>query len=547
MANGSAPNISDPTQYAGPPTQGNPTPPPTKTPGGGFMGILKNRILPAIGPITARLGAVYGNPMGLEEEYRQKQLQMQQAMLGPSVERAQAEAELARKQTTREPGTEEEALQHLRQQLGIERSMTPAVGVGPNGMPTEMQLSPTGPEGSLEAAPIPIRKAASVPSAVQTGAPDPFAAMAGTGSAESTPAPVSDASKTEGAPPSFMQPWMGGSKQQGKPIFNPETKRWEINEYYVTPYGMQQLPGAIPTTAPAGALPPKTYWPYLPGTVPGASMIDKVGNATLEDWANAANAKNTTERTGVTEIPIQQPDGSIVMQQKPTVTKEQRGVAPAGGTSSTPGVKPNAAGTASNVPRSTDISLPGAGKVVGGKVPGQVEKAYADYNSALQRQETMHKNYEDAIKSGGTNQQAEVSLLFNHIGMTQGAQKGARQSQVIIEDAARSAPFIKNFLAKYFDFDPKTKEYVLNTSGVDIKSGINLNPDQMKQMVDLGDQMVVAKLSEFQREQNAAKQGYGMGGPGQQPFIPEPINKAVNPPSTAKPRNAAEYLKSIGR
>jgi hypothetical protein len=551
MANGNAPNISDPTQYAGPPTQGNA--PAQPAPSGGFMGILKNKILPAVGPIAARLGAVYGNPMGLEEEYRQKQLQMQQTMFGPQVQRAQAEATLAGKQAAVQPGSEEEALQHFRSQMGIERSMTPATGTDEGGLPQQFTISPTGPGGALEGTPIPIRNAQTSP----TQTPDPFAAMSGTGSAQPSPPPPFDPrtigalppfantvptpigaaaeTKTKTAPQQFMRPPVGGGRFRGSPTRDPDTGQWYIPEYYGTMMGSREI-ARIPTETPSAFLPPKNLWGYL-------SDPAHPEKATGEDIANAARAYNTREssNTGVRMVP--QPDGTIREVPVTTTTTTSRGAPPALSAPTPPptttsGVTPRAAVTSTNVPLAPPPTgpnapkLPDAGRIVGGKSLPSVEKAYGDYNSALQRQETMHNNYNDAIKSGGTNQQAEVSLLFNHIGMTQGAQKGARQTQTIVEEAERSAPFIKNFLAKYFDFDPKSKEYILNTSGLDIKGGINLNPEQMKQMVDLGDQMVIAKQQEFQREQNAAHQGYGMFTPGgpTMPVQPPPIiNNAANP------------------
>jgi hypothetical protein len=119
---------NDPNNPNAPPSPIGP-PPTQASSSGGFMGILKNRILPAVGPITARLGAIYGNPLGLQEEYRQQQLQMQKGMYGAELSRAQSEAQLAGKQAAVAPGSEEEALAQFRKQAGIQREMTPATGM----------------------------------------------------------------------------------------------------------------------------------------------------------------------------------------------------------------------------------------------------------------------------------------------------------------------------------------------------------------------------------------------------------------------------------
>jgi len=103
----------------------------------------------------------------------------------------------------------------------------------------------------------------------------------------------------------------------------------------------------------------------------------------------------------------------------------------------------------------------------------EVNKAKGDYESAIDRQDTMHKNLEAAKKG---DQQAMLSLVANHIGMTLGAQKGARITRAVWDEATQSAPALERVKAKFDD-----RGYL---------TGVVLTPDQMEQMVRLGDEKV---------------------------------------------------------
>jgi hypothetical protein len=102
-----------------------------------------------------------------------------------------------------------------------------------------------------------------------------------------------------------------------------------------------------------------------------------------------------------------------------------------------------------------------------------VTKAEDDYDAAIDRQKTMHQNLEDGLKG---NQQAMLSLVANHIGMTLGAQKGARITRAVWDEATSSTPWLQKLEAKFDD-----RGYL---------SGVTLTPDQMNQMVGLADQKV---------------------------------------------------------
>ena len=64
-----------------------------------------------------------------------------------------------------------------------------------------------------------------------------------------------------------------------------------------------------------------------------------------------------------------------------------------------------------------------------------------------------------------------VSLVANHIGMTMGAQKGARINQAVWNEAIASRPWLQGASAKFDE-----RGYL---------SGVTLSPQQMEQMISL--------------------------------------------------------------
>lgn len=98
-----------------------------------------------------------------------------------------------------------------------------------------------------------------------------------------------------------------------------------------------------------------------------------------------------------------------------------------------------------------------------------VLKAYQPTLDSAERMNVMTDNAEKALKDH--DQQAMLSLLTNHLGMTAGLQKGMRINQAMINEAAQSQPWLAGIKAK-FDKDG----YL---------SGVNLSPGQVHSMVDL--------------------------------------------------------------
>jgi len=102
-----------------------------------------------------------------------------------------------------------------------------------------------------------------------------------------------------------------------------------------------------------------------------------------------------------------------------------------------------------------------------------VKSAKDEYQAAIDRMNTMDKNIVNALKG---DQQAMLSLAYNHIGMTLGAQRGARINRATFEEAVQSAPYLARIGAK---FDERG-----------VLSGVTLTEDQMHQMVNLAHEKV---------------------------------------------------------
>lgn len=111
-------------------------------------------------------------------------------------------------------------------------------------------------------------------------------------------------------------------------------------------------------------------------------------------------------------------------------------------------------------------------------------KAYQPAMDSSERVNVMTQNYEDAIKNH--DQQAMLSLLANHLGMTMGLQKGARISKDIVQEAQKSQPYLQGLQA-HFDKDG----YL---------SGVALSPNQMRSMVGLAHDRFREDISKSRNE-----------------------------------------------
>lgn len=93
-------------------------------------------------------------------------------------------------------------------------------------------------------------------------------------------------------------------------------------------------------------------------------------------------------------------------------------------------------------------------------------------DTALTADDRLARMEKSFTKGMAGDQQAQLALLADHLGMTFGMQKGAKLNRGLIEEAQQSQPWLSKISAK-FDKDG----YL---------SGVALGPEQMKQMLDLG-------------------------------------------------------------
>jgi hypothetical protein len=111
-----------------------------------------------------------------------------------------------------------------------------------------------------------------------------------------------------------------------------------------------------------------------------------------------------------------------------------------------------------------------------------VEDADKLYQDSVDRMSTMDANLKDVVEGdakGKPNQQAMLSLVANHIGMTLGAQRGARITRAVWDEATASAPWLERLGAKW------------SGTGADAYlTGVVLTREQSEQMVQLGHEKV---------------------------------------------------------
>jgi hypothetical protein len=132
-----------------------------------------------------------------------------------------------------------------------------------------------------------------------------------------------------------------------------------------------------------------------------------------------------------------------------------------------------------------------------------------------ERLQVMQANLERGLQG---DQQAMLSLLANHLGMTMGLQKGARLNQAIISEAEQSRPWLEGMKAKFDD-----RGYL---------TGVVLSPQQMRQMVELGAQR-------YQSDVQKARYEAPFAGTNEEPMLPvNPDTLANNPMPSRLPQRA---------
>jgi hypothetical protein len=177
----------------------------------------------------------------------------------------------------------------------------------------------------------------------------------------------------------------------------------------------------------------------------------------------------------------------------------QRPPPPAGAPQPKPSAQPRA-GAAPPQPRAAGGA--NASVKVGLPLFAAPNKDYTDtktaYQAALDRSATMDQNYKDGLKG---NQQAMLSMVANHIGMTLGSQKGARITRAVWDEAVQSAPWYEAKMAQFFHQESPGGDYVFDGW----KSGVTLTAEQMNQMLDLAHQKVGILADHLGRLQDQLK------------------------------------------
>jgi hypothetical protein len=135
---------------------------------------------------------------------------------------------------------------------------------------------------------------------------------------------------------------------------------------------------------------------------------------------------------------------------------------------------PQKVGTASSP---TAVSK--SGQVVGGRIPNKVETASEAAMDADNRYYIMMRNIQQPSAQG------DIALLFNHIGMTLGAQKGARITDAEIRKAMTARSLPQDLLGKLESWG--VMGYL--TGRKDLPPGGFLTPEQRTNMLQLAQEM----------------------------------------------------------
>jgi hypothetical protein len=225
---------------------------------------------------------------------------------------------------------------------------------------------------------------------------------------------------------------------------------------------------------------------------------------TTEELLNEYNTRKSSI-TGVRMV--QQPDGSIQAVPVETSTTTTRGQLPL------PPGSPQSKGA----PGGGGSAKVGQGVTVGGKIPAEVDKAQTTYQQSVSRYNVMVDALPRALAG---DQQAMINLLYNHIGMTTGLQKGARITRDIIEEARTSAQWMATLLARIgigngFEMSPE------------LLRGVVIPPETMENMVSLAEN----RLQQDYRSFVDTRDYHASGGSA----LPKPPSDVVN---AAKVKNA---------
>lgn len=161
-------------------------------------------------------------------------------------------------------------------------------------------------------------------------------------------------------------------------------------------------------------------------------------------------------------------------------------------------------------------------------IPPLVGKSFDDFENSQSRFDLMTNSYQKAMADPG-NQQAQLLLLTNHIGMTLGAQKGARITQAIL-DEAKASGYLDERIEAHFGPDG-------------VMTGVVLTPRQMAQMMDLAKDKLMADGNKVQQMEMYFNT---QGGQRATPRLTPPANNAAKAPPTPRPGYKIQQNRKTG-
>lgn len=250
-----------------------------------------------------------------------------------------------------------------------------------------------------------------------------------------------------------------------------------------------------------------------------------------QKWTGAG-----ADTVGTHIIQVPQPDGSIKSYE--VTTTSHKALPNVSGAPASSSSKPAAGGASiPKTPAQARSKMQEIG-VTGGKVDANAAKslksAKDEYEGAIDRTKVMDRNLTDALAG---DQQAMLSLVANHIGMTLGAQKGSRINKAVWEEAIQSTPWLQRMGAKF------------NSNGY--LSGVTLAPEQMRQMVKLAHEKEDVLRQHVDRLNTSGKSSTGvvtddeilkLAGQAKNGSAPRAASPAS--PPTAQPNKAAPTVQT---
>lgn len=118
----------------------------------------------------------------------------------------------------------------------------------------------------------------------------------------------------------------------------------------------------------------------------------------------------------------------------------------------------------------------------------KAQAANKEFDPAMAASERLAKMQDDVLHP---NAQNDMDLLFNHIGMTMGAQRGSRMTEVEVNRAVQSRSLPQQVLADFqkIGLVPDQVYRILGQDPSQLPPGGFLSPNQRQQMLELGNRV----------------------------------------------------------